>query len=277
MIKKSFKSFACLLCALAVIMSLSGCSLNSYSVEELKVLYPTVFENSFNADLYYWKETVNFSEYTAWRSCNVYTEIDKKYEPVLDDSGEYANMKIEVYDESNKKGFYKALCGRSSSSTGGDTVNYLFENGYDDNGNANDFRKTEITPQEFVKTDNFAQNYALSSKISEFANLTIDDMIFDIDDALMEHRGKVIKFSFAVTPEYIEKYKAETGKDSLFTGSKYATMEFAYDRFASIVIYADEQLGGNMSVDKEIYKLEAVYFGPIVNIPSYDSADWADK
>lgn len=26
--------------------------------------------------------------------------------------------------------------------------------------------------------------------------------------------------------------------------------------------------------DKEIYKLGTVYYGPIVNIPSYDNAEW---
>lgn len=277
MSKKFFKSFACLFCVLAFTLSFHGCSLDAYSVEELKAFYPTAFENSFNEELYYWKETVNFSDYTAWRTCNVYTEIDKKYQPIRDESGQFANMKIDVYDEYNKKGVYKALCGRSQSSIGGEPKNYLFENGYDENGAAADYKKTEMTPQEFVKTQSFADNYALSSKLSEFANLTIDDMIFDIDDSLMEHRGKVVKFSFAVKPEYIEKYKAETGRDSLFAGSKYATMEFAYGRFASIVIYAEENLGGSVSADKEIYKLEVVYFGPIVNIPSYDSADWADK
>lgn len=277
MIKKYFKSFLCLFCAAAIVFSLSGCSFNSYSAEELKQLYPKAFENSFNEQLYYWKETVNAADYTAWRTCNVYTEIDKKYEPVLDENGQFANMKIDIYDEYNKKGVYKALCGRSESSTGGDTKNYLFENGYDSAGAACDYKKTEMTPQEFVKSDAFVNNYALSEKLSELAELTVDDMIFDIEDSLMEHRGKVVKFSFAVKPEYIEEYKAQNGRDSMFAGSKYATVEFAYDRFASIVIYAEEQLGGNISADKEVYKLEAVYFGPIVNIPSYDSAEWADK
>lgn len=276
MIKKYFNSFACLLCVLAVIFSLHGCSLDAYSVEELKTFYPTAFENSFNEELYYWKETVNFSDYTAWRTCNVYTEIDKKYQPVRDESGQFSNMKIDVYNECNKIGVYKASCGRSQSSTGGEEKNYLFENGYDENGVAADYKKTEMTPQEFIRTQNFADHYALSAKLSEFAGLTADDMIFDIDNSLMEHRGKVVKFSFAVKPEYIEKYKAETGKDSLFAGSKYATMEFAYDRFASIVIYAEENLGGGISADKEIYKLEAVYFGPIVTIPSYDSEPWVN-
>lgn len=277
MIKKYFKNFACLFCAAAVILSLHGCSLNAYSVEELKAFYPSAFENSFNEELYYWKETVNFSDYTAWRTCNVYTEIDKKYEPILDENGQFANMKIDVYDEYDKQGVYKALCGLSQSSTGGEPKNYLFENGFDESGAPADYKKTEMTPQEFIKTEHFKSNYALSAKLQEFAGLTVDDMVFEIDDSLMEHRGKVVKFSFAVKPEYIERYKAETGRDSLFAGSKYATMEFAYDRFASIVIYAEENLGGSISADKEIYKLEAVYFGPIVNIPSYDSADWADK
>lgn len=131
-----------------------------------------------------------------------------------------------------------------------------------------------MTPQDYVNSDSFKNKYSLDAMLKEFEYLTVDDMIFDIDDSLMEHRGKIIKFSFAVKPEYIERYKAETGKDSLFAGSKYATMEFAYDRFASIVIYAEEKLGSGISADKEIYKLETVYYGPIVNIPSYDNPEW---
>ena len=60
----------------------------------------------------------------------------------------------------------------------------------------------------------------------------------------------------------------------MFCGAKYATMEFAYHRFASIVIYSEGKSGGNLSIDKEIYKLETVYYDSIVNIPSYDGGDW---
>lgn len=276
MVKQGFKGFICILCAVLIAASFGGCSIGAYSVEELKTYYSAAFENSFDAELYYWKETINAADYTAWRTCNVYTEIDKKYEPVMDENGQFANMKIDVYDEYNKKGVYKALCGKSQSSAGAEDKNYLFENGYDESGNASDYRKVKMTPQEYVRSDDFVKNYALSAKLSELAGMTVDDMIFDIDSSLMEHKGKVVKFSFAVRPEYIEKYKAQTGNDSIFAGSKYATMEFAYDRFASIVIYSEEQLGGNISADKEVYKLEAVYFGPIVNIPSYDSEPWVN-
>ena len=272
MIKNRFIKFAGIVLAMLMILTVGGCSLNSYSVEELKIFYPKAIENSLGEELYYWKETVNASDHTSWRTCNVYAEIDKKYEVIRDDNGEFANMKIDVLEEFNKKNVYKALCGRSSGSDG--DKNYLFENDFDDAGNAVNYRKSEMTPQEYVNSDSFKNKYSLDAMLKEFEYLTVDDMIFDIDDSLMEHRGKVIKFSFAVKPEYIERYKAETGKDSLFAGSKYATMEFAYDRFASIVIYAEEKLGSGISADKEIYKLETVYYGPIVNIPSYDNPEW---
>lgn len=223
--KKIFAKLICLLCIPILLISASGCSLNSFSVEELKTLYPKAFENSLNEELYYWKETVNAADHTSWRTCNVYAEIDKKYERIRDENGELANMKIDVLEEYNKKNVYKALCGKSTGSNG--EISYLFENDFDDSGNAVNYRKT-------------------------------------------------VKFSFAVTKDYLEKYKAQNGKSSLFEGAKYATMEFAYDRFASIVIYAEETLGNGISADKEVYKLETVYFGPIVNIPSYDSSEWAN-
>lgn len=272
MIKKHFIKFVSLALALLMILTAGGCSLNSYSVEELKTFYPKAIENSLNEELYYWKETVNASDHTSWRTCNVFAEIDKKYELIRDENGELANMKIDVLEEYNKKNVYKALCGKSSGKDG--DKNYLFENDFDDAGNAVNYRKTEMTPQEYVNSDNFKNKYSLDAMLKEFEYLTVDDMVFDIDNDLMEHKGKTVKFSFAVTDEYLEKYKAEFGKDSLFNGAKYATMEFAYDRFASIVIYAEEKLGSGISADKEIYKLETVYYGPIVNIPSYDNPEW---
>lgn len=272
MSKKYLKSFAGLFCVLAIILSFHGCSLNSYSVEELRTFYPKAFENSLDEELYYWKETVNADDHTSWKTCNVYAEIDKKYELIRDENGEFANMKISVLEEYNKKNVYKALCGKSSGAEG--EKNYLFENDFDDTGSAVNFRKTEMIPQDYVKSDSFISKYSLDAMLKEFEYLTVDDMIFDIDNDLLEHKGKTIKVSFAVTDEYLERYKADFGKNSLFEGSKYATMEFAYDRFASIVIYVDEKLGGGISAEKEIYKLETVYYGPIVSIPSYDNTEW---
>lgn len=273
--KKSIVKIISVICSVLIISALSGCSLNSYSVDELRVLYPKAYENSCTEELYYWKETVNTSDHTSWRTCNVYAEMDKKYEPIRDESGELANMKIDVYEEYNKKAVYKALCGKSNSSSG-DVKCCLFENDYDKSGSAVNYRKTEISPQSYVSSDNFKNKFSLDAMLSELEYLKIDDMIFDIDNALMEHKGKVVKFSFAVTDEYLERYKSEFAKDSVFEDSKYATIEFAYDRFASIVVYAEEKLGGNITADKEVYKLEVVYYGPIVNIPSYDDGVWAD-
>lgn len=276
MTKKYIRKFICVLFVLILVVSASGCSLDSYSVEELKNSYDKVFENSLNEELYYWKETINASDYTSWRTCNVFAEIDKKYELIRDENGELANMKINLLEEYNKKNIYKAMCGKSISSNGGNAVNYLFENDFDEQGKEINYRKTEITPQEYVASDNFNSRFSLNALLSELEYLSVEDMIFDIDNELLQHRGKTIKFSFAVTDDYIERYNKEFTKHSLFEGSKYATMEFAYDRFASIVIYTEEKLGSGISADKEMYKLEVVYYGPIVNLPSYDSGPWTD-
>lgn len=276
MIKKHVRNFLCIALAAALAASMSGCSLSSLTAEELKVLYPQAIENAVNESLYYWKETVNASDHTSWRTCNVYAEIDKKYEPILDDNGEFANMKIDVFEEYNKKSVYKALCGASHSSREAEDKAFLFENDYDDSGEAVHYRKTEMTPQHYIASEEFINNYALSTLLSEFRYLTVEDMVFDIDEPLMEHRGKVVKFSFAVKPDYLERYKTEFKKSSVFENSTYATIELAYDRFASIIVYSAEKLGDNITVDKEVYKLETVYFGPIVEIPSYDSDVWAN-
>ena len=130
MIKKHFIKFVSLALALLMILTAGGCSLNAYSVEELKTFYPKAIENSLSEELYYWKETVNASDHTSWRTCNVFAEIDKKYELIRDENGELANMKIDMLEEYNKKNVYKALCGKSSGKDG--DKNYLFENDFDD-------------------------------------------------------------------------------------------------------------------------------------------------
>lgn len=275
--RKSITKIISVVYLFAIIASLSGCSFNSVSADELRTIYPEAIENSLKEELYYWKETVNTSYYTSYCTCNVYAEIDKNYNLIRDEDGKLANVKIDVDEKRNSNAVYKALCGKSQSSKSAETKNYLFETEYKSPTDKPVYRKTEITPQDFIKSEKFNDIYSLSAKLREFSELTIDDMNFDIDNKLMKHTGKVVKFSFAVKPEYLERYKKEHGKDSLFAGSKYATIELAYNRFASIVIYSSEQLSGNISIDKEAYKLESVYYGPIVNVPSYDSADWKDK
>ncbi len=274
--KRNLIKLVCLVCLALLVVSASGCSLNSYSVEELQVLYPKAIENSLSEELYYWKETVNRTDYSSWRTCNVYAEMDKKFEVMRDENGEFSNMKISVYDEYNSRGVYKALCGKSNSSSGGEIKSYLFENDYDDLKNPANYRKTEMLPQDFVLSDNFKTKYSIAAVLGELEYLSVDDMIFDVDNRIMEHRGKVVKFSFKVTDEYLQKYNQEFGETSVFAGAKYAVIEFAYDRFASIVVYSEEKLGKNLNVDKEIYKLEVVYYGPKIDIPSYDSGVWAE-
>ncbi|MDE5669961.1 MAG: hypothetical protein K2I14_00645 [Eubacterium sp.] len=266
----------CLFCLLFLLFAAGGCALNSYSVDELKVLYPKAIENSLHEELYYWKETVNAADYSSWRTCNVYAEMDKKFEIIRDEDGAFSNMKIDVYDEYNKKGVYKALCGKSQSAKGGETESFLFENDYDDLKNPVHYRKTAMQPQEFVKSEAFKSKYSLDAVLGELEYLTVDDMDFETDNKMMEHKGKVVKFSFKVNDDYIQRYHQEFGKASVFEGSKYAVIEFAYDRVASIVVFSEEKLGKNLSVDKEIYKLEIVYYGPKISIPSYDSGVWAE-
>lgn len=266
----------CIFCLLFLLFAAGGCALTGYSVDELKVLYPKAIENSLNEELYYWKETVNATDFSSWRTCNVYAEMDKKFEIIRDENGEISNMKIDVYDEYNKKGVYKALCGKSQSAAGGDTTSFLFENEYDDLKNPVHYRKTAMLPQEFIESDTFKSKYSLDAVLDELKYLSVDDMDFETDNKIMEHKGKVVKFSFKVNEDYIQRYNREFGKDSIFEGSKYAAIEFAYDRVASIVVYSEEKLGKNLSVDKEMYKLEIVYYGPRVDIPSYDSGVWAD-
>lgn len=275
MSKKVTKIISVIL-SVCLLSALCGCSLTSFTVDELKTLYPKAVENSLKEELYYWKETVNNNKDSLYRTCNVYAEIDKQYNVIRNEDGSLSNMKIDVTASNNSKNTYKALCGKSQSSSSEETKNYLFETSYNDDGEEVSKAKTEISPQNYVKSDAFADNYSLASVLSELSVLTVEDMNFDFDKSKLEHKGNVVKISFKVKDEYVSKYKEEFNKNSVFENSNYVTLEISYNRISSLVIYQEEKLSEKVSADKEVYKLEISYFGPIVNIPSYDSDEWSE-
>lgn len=272
--KCTVKRMAAVLLFAVIAASLCGCSLNAYSVEELRTLYPQAIENALAEPLYYWKETVNTDSASSYTTCNVYAELDKNYEPARNADGSFVNMEMEINATEDGQSTYHLVGGLSQSSTGGAAQDFIFENGFDAKGQAADRKKTPLSVQDYVQTDAFVQQYSLAAMLEEFSGMTVDDMDFTVSNAELSKKGHVVECKFAVTDSYLARYEAQHGKPSLFAGSAYVSLELSYDRFSSIVIYTKEELGSGITTDKEAYKLEVSYLGPRINVPSYDSDEW---
>ena len=142
-----------------------------------------------------------------------------------------------------------------------------------------------MTAQEYYQSEAFAP-YLLSSRIAELRELTVDDMDFSIKDGQAEQKVNVTELSFKPTDAYLARYEQKYGKKSLFDGAKKVSIEIAYDRIAHIIVYTDEKLDSNMSVEIEQYKFEVVYLGPKFDVPVYNKKvkddstkkefDWVD-
>ena len=272
--KCTVKLTAAVLLLSVIAASFCGCSLTAYTVEELRALYPQAIENSLAEPLYYWKETVNAADASRYTTCNVYAELDDNYEPARTDDGGFVNMEMEISRTENSQNTYHLVGGRSESSAGGEAANWVFENGYNASGEVANRKKTAVSVEEYVQSEAFKNTFSLAAVLQEFSYLTVDDMDFAVEDAGLTHKGHVVECSFAVKDSYLQRYEEQFGEPSVFAGSKYATLELSYDRFSSVVIYTEEQLGGGITSDEETYKLEVSYLGPRITVPSYDSDEW---
>lgn len=267
--KKRIIKLTSLCAVLTLLACLCSCSLTDFSVEELRTLYPKAVAASLGEDLFYWKETVNNGKETALRKCNVFAEIDKKYEPIRNDNGDYSNMDVDISETANNKTMQTIQCGDAPSASGAGAQNYLFRTSYQD-GTVSAQTKAPMSAKEFVNSAEFQTKYSLDVMLKELEFLTVEDMDFDNELADLVHKGNVVKATFKVKESYLERYRAEFGTDSLFAGSKKVNIEFAYDRIASILVYTEKSMDSKLSVDTEAYKLQIVYFGPKVSLPKYD-------
>ena len=126
----------------------------------------------------------------------------------------------------------------------------------------------------------------VSSRIAELKELTVADMDFSIKDGQAEQKVNVTELIFKPTDAYLARYEQKYGKKSLFEGAKKVSIEIAYDRIAHIIVYAEEKLDSNLSVEIEQYKFEVVYLGPKFDVPVYNQKvkddstkkefDWVD-
>lgn len=268
--KKILRSISAVLLG-AFILGFAGCA--QPTPEEFDIQFKTAIENSFNAPFFYWKETYVNGKNSKYTSCNVLTALDNKYEPILDENGDYAEVSINIMKTENEKSVYQLYCGKSASSQGGEAKEMLFTKDINPETEKSVNKVTPMTVEEYLNHKDF-EPYTLEAKLKEVSSLTTADMDLTADKCGIEKKGNVTKINFTLTDEYFERYEKENGEPSMFEGSKRVEIEMAFERISHIIVYSEEPIAGsNMTIETEPYKLFIVYLGPKFSIPSYDEKD----
>lgn len=283
--KRAIRALSLLLAAALLIAGLAGCTQKLDEIEIQKA-YEAAVRNSLDADIYDWKETKLQGKNTEYCQVNVFAGQGSDYEPLRDDNGAYSDYKISLQQTSSQpKKAVQIYCGLSQGKDKGDEAKaYLFTQSSEEDKIVS-CTKQPMTAQEYYHSEAFAP-YLLSSRIAELRELTVDDMDFSIKDGQAEQKVNVTELSFKPTDAYLARYEQKYGKKSLFDGAKKVSIEIAYDRIAHIIVYTDEKLDSNMSVEIEQYKFEVVYLGPKFDVPVYNKKvkddstkkefDWVD-
>lgn len=255
----------------AFILGFAGCA--QPTPEEFDELFKTAIENSFNAPFFYWKETYVNGNNSKYTSCNVLTALDNKYEPIVDENGDYSEVSINIMKTENEKSVYELYCGKSASSQGGETKEMLFTKDINPETGDSVNKVSPMTVEEYLNHKDF-EPYTLEAKLKEVSGLTTADMDLTSDKCGIEKKGNVTKINFTLTDEYFERYKKESGEPSMFEGSKRVEIEMAFERISHIIVYSEEAIAGtSLTIESEPYKLFIVYLGPKFSIPSYDEKD----
>lgn len=264
--KKRTIRLAALACTAAMVLSASGCT-SSLNDAEIKEAYQTALDNSIQADLYFWKETVFNGTNSTYRQVNAYAEQGKDYEILLDEQGNYATRKVHVLERTNSKNTLEIFCGPSLGENGGAEQEMLLERTMGES-KWNAFTQKQMRAADYFNSQAFQQAYGLGTLLAELKELTADDMDFTIKGAKQEKKGNTTTLVFAVKEAYFQRYEAANSSPSLFTGTSKVSIEISYDRIAHVITYVTENLGG-MTNETEKYKLEIVYLGPKIDIPNY--------
>lgn len=258
--KTAIRALSLLFAASLLTAGLTGCT-QELEGAELTKAYETAVQNALAEDVYYWKETKLKGKNTESCQVNVFAGQGSNYEPLRDENGAYSEYKINLQQTSSQpQKAVRIYCGLSQGKEKKDEAkNYLFTQTLEE-GQIVSCVKQPMTAAEYYQSEAFAP-YLLSSRIAELKELTVADMDFSIKDGQAEQKVNVTELIFKPTDAYLARYEQKYGKKSLFEGAKKVSIEIAYDRIAHIIVYAEEKLDSNLSVEIEQYKFEVVYLG----------------
>lgn len=261
-----------------MVLPLSACGTPDGEVRaEFRTAYETAVANSMKADIYYWQETSTRDGETRNREANVYALKDDEGNVLTNEDGTYRNHCIFAADRLEGTEYYAGAS--PSAENAGHTQNYLLERRKLEDGTTVSTR-CPMTAREFYNSDEF-KSFRVDTLLAELAELSFDDMDFTGANADFDSKLYMKTMSFTVKPEYLELYQAAHGEPSMFAGSEYVVIEMAYDRISQVVIY-EAKREDRFSIDTERYNLKIAYYGPIIQMPSYDAAAdgepvWKDK
>lgn len=262
---------AAALASVLLALCFGGCTAR-LQTGDVETAFKKAVENTMKADIYYWKENRINGKETDYRQVNVFVPQDSHYEPILNEQGEYEQVQVEVVESHNSKNLIRRVCALSGGANKNDEQKaYLFLTDYED-GKESNHTKTPMTGKEYFKSDAF-RPYTLAAVLEELTELTVDDMDFSIKDSVKQKKANVTNLTFGIKEEYLKRYEAKHAKPSLYAGTKKVSIELAYDRVANVITYTDEQLDKGVSLEIEKYKIEIVYLGPKIGVPTYNAKD----
>lgn len=267
------KQTARLLTAILLLSSFFGFSSCGKKLEtgDVDALLTSALENTFQADIYYWKETITNGKTSSYRQVNVFALTDDDNLPVLDAQGGYTERKIQIVENVNQKKTLEIFCGLSEPKNGGEAQEMLLTERISDSGDS-ETTAVPMTAQTFYLSTEF-EPYRPENLLKELTFLTAADMDFSIPDGAAKTNFYVTELSFQPTEEYLRRYEEQTGELSMFEGIKRVFIEIAYERIASVITYAEEEASDTNRVsEEERYKFQIVYLGPKFTIPQYEGS-----
>ena len=232
-------------------------------------------ESATNGFIFAYKESVRSDNTITNTNVNVHCEQDEvTYALKVDD-----DLMVDLYQETyginsvtsgagTKIGDFGFIVGPYPDGESANERLYYTENNTDKSGNYTDKKlRVDMTAEEFIDTDLF-QRYSLSSRLEELRNMPFDAFVFDGEDYGAYHQINLVKITFGVTQEYIDNYRAETGKASIFEGCTYAEIEVTFNRISNIYVYRTESLGSDFfNLPQEMYSLQITYLGKNISFP----------
>lgn len=232
-------------------------------------LMKNAIEESIKYDVYYWKQFENIDGKIELVNVNVHCDSDNNG-LVLDNNGKYKNFATRIEKTIDKNKILEQYCGDSKSSKGEKTMSYLINKNYEKGLHVNSSKEI-MSPFDYIDSYAF-EPYRISSKLEELSLLNHGDIDFNVKGGEIYKNGTVIVLKGKVKEEFLSRYKAEYGRDSMFLGEQ-LEVEISYGRIAKIVVYQKEVLDSNFSNLYETYKFELVYLGKNIWVPSYDHND----
>lgn len=249
-----------------------GACSKELDVADSYTVFTEALNNSLQQEIYYYKQTkFNDSGNSTEITVNIHADLDKKYELIVDDNGNYVNKCVRVVHSVDGVETYQQACGSTALQKDAPVKSYLFSKDLTTSGKNNTVYE-EMAVDTFIASAEF-QAISLQSALDELRYIEYEDMDFSISNGGVSEKGYVTTFTFQLNDSFFSRYYAATGKQSNLVGD-YISVQVSYNRIANVLVYNYENMGVEfISYEEEQYKLEISYLGPIISFSSYLPAE----